>query len=144
MLVSIITVSYNSQQTIARTIESVLAQTYAPIEYIIVDGASTDNTLEIVRSYQAKFEASAGKTLRIISEKDNEINDWKTKFEKLSNEFKLFKERIQNKIYSLTSKIFEILHIPYSWYEANDIDYAIDTTRDYLKKHSKTKDDLER
>ena len=46
--------------------------------------------------------------------------------------------------YSLTSKIFEILHIPYSWYEANDIDYAIDTTRDYLKKHSKTKDDLER
>ena len=81
---------------------------------------------------------------RIISEKDNEINDWKTKFEKLSNEFKLFKERIQNKIYSLTSKIFEILHIPYSWYEANDIDYAIDKTNSYLKKHSKSTDDFER
>ena len=56
----------------------------------------------------------------------------------------MFKKKIQNKIFSLTSKIFDILHIPYSWHEANDIDYAIDTTRDYLKKHSKTKDDLER
>ena len=81
---------------------------------------------------------------QIIYEKDNEINDWKTRFQKLSNEFKLFKEKIQNKIYSLTSKVFEILHIPYTWHEANDIDYAIDTTRDYLKKHSKSKDDLER
>ena len=81
---------------------------------------------------------------QIIYEKDNEINDWKTRFQKLSNEFKLFKEKIQDKIYSLTSKVFEILHIPYSWYEANDIDYAIDTTRDYLKKHSKSKDELER
>ena len=81
---------------------------------------------------------------KIISEKDDEIKDLKTRFEKLSNEFKLFKEKIQNKIYSLTSKVFDILHIPYTWHEANDIDYAIDTTRDYLKKHSKTKDDLER
>ena len=72
------------------------------------------------------------------------INDWKTRFQKLSNEFKLFKEKIQNKIYSLTSKVFEILHIPYTWHEANDIDYAIDPKRDYLKNHSKSKDDFEK
>ncbi len=74
MLVSIITVAYNSQNTIARTIESVLAQTYTPIEYVIVDGASTDKTLEIARSYQDKF-ASSGKTWRIISEKDKGMYD---------------------------------------------------------------------
>lgn len=81
---------------------------------------------------------------RIINQKDDEINTWKNKFEELAEEFKMFKKRIQDKIFSLTTKIFDILHIPYSWYEANDIDYAIDTTRDYLKKHSKSKDDLER
>ena len=80
---------------------------------------------------------------KIINEKDNEINNWKDKFEKLSNEFKMFKEKIQNKIFTLTSKIFEILHISYSWHEANDIDYAIDKTSSYLKKHSKSKDDFE-
>lgn len=81
---------------------------------------------------------------KIISEKDNEINIWKNKFEEITNEFKMFKKKIQNKIFSLTSKIFDILHIPYTWYEANDIDFAIDKTNSYLKKHSKSKDDFER
>lgn len=81
---------------------------------------------------------------KIIGEKDNEINIWKNKFEEITNEFKIFKKKIQNKIFSLTSKIFDILHIPYTWYEANDIDFAIDKTSSYLKKHSKSKDDFER
>lgn len=81
---------------------------------------------------------------KIISEKDNEINIWKNKFEEITNEFKMFKKKIQNKIFSLTSKIFDILHIRYTWYEANDIDFAIDKTNSYLKKHSKSKDDFER
>ena len=81
---------------------------------------------------------------KIISEKDNEINIWKNKFEEITNEFKMFKKKIQNKIFSLASKIFDILHIPYTWYEANDIDFAIDKTNSYLKKHSKSKDDFER
>ena len=56
----------------------------------------------------------------------------------------MFKKKIQNKIFSLTSKIFDILHIPYTWYETNDIDFAIDKTSSYLRKHSKSKDDFER
>lgn len=53
--VSIITVSYNSEKTIKRTIESVLHQTYKNIEYIIIDGASTDHTVDIVKGYEKDF-----------------------------------------------------------------------------------------
>lgn len=49
--VSIITICYNSQKTIIETIESVKNQTYENIEYIIVDGGSTDGTLEILKEY---------------------------------------------------------------------------------------------
>lgn len=101
------------------------------------------NSFRSGKAYKEQNKIIANQKI-IINQKDDEINSWKNKFEELADEFKNFKKRIQDKIYSLTSKIFEILHIPYSWYEANDIDYAIDTTRDYLKKHSKSKDDLER
>ena len=70
-LVSIITPTFNAEKTIARTIESVLRQSYSPIEYIIIDGGSTDSTLEIVNSYLHRF---SGKT-RVISEKDNGMYD---------------------------------------------------------------------
>ncbi len=69
--VSIITVTYNSASTIADTIQSVLAQTYPNIEYIIIDGASKDDTLDIVKSFQADF----GERLRYISEPDKGIYD---------------------------------------------------------------------
>ncbi|SFW36919.1 glycosyltransferase family 2 protein [Selenomonas ruminantium] len=49
--ISIITVSFNAAKTIRQTIESVLEQTYCDIEYIIIDGASTDGTVDIVKSY---------------------------------------------------------------------------------------------
>lgn len=49
--VSIITVSYNAEKTIEKTILSVLDQTYKNIEYIIIDGQSTDGTIEIIRRY---------------------------------------------------------------------------------------------
>lgn len=74
MLVSIITVCYNSAQTVRRTMESVLNQTYPNIEYIIVDGLSTDDTVEIARSYTEAFRQK-GYSFRIISEKDNGIYD---------------------------------------------------------------------
>ena len=67
--VSIITVCYNSEKTIRRTIESVLNQTYDNIEYIIVDGASTDQTMDIVKEYEPKFSGR----MRWISEPDEGI-----------------------------------------------------------------------
>ena len=75
MLVSIITVAYNSEQTIAKTIESVLNQTYNNIEYIIVDGASKDRTVEVAKSFQDKFDNAEGKSLKIISEPDKGMYD---------------------------------------------------------------------
>lgn len=70
-LVSIITVCRNAGETISTAIESVLAQTYAHIEYVIIDGDSTDGTLDIVRSYEKKFKG------RLVwkSEKDAGIYD---------------------------------------------------------------------
>lgn len=72
--ISVITVSYNSEATLRRTMESVLNQTYAPYEYIIIDGASTDGTLEIISSMENAFKIR-GINLLISSEKDNGIYD---------------------------------------------------------------------
>jgi len=67
-LVSVVTVVYNNAKTIANCIESVLGQSYKKIEYIIVDGASTDSTLEVVRSYGDRIS-------KVISEPDDGIYD---------------------------------------------------------------------
>ena len=67
-LISIITVCYNSEKTISRTIESIINQTYKNIEYIIIDGKSDDKTLEIIDNYKNNIS-------KIISEKDNGIYD---------------------------------------------------------------------
>ena len=72
--VSIITVSFNSQDTIRDTIESVLNQTYKNIEYWIIDGLSTDNTVKIAEEYVNSF-VEIGKRMHIISEKDAGIYD---------------------------------------------------------------------
>ena len=66
--ISIITVSFNSAKTIKNTIESVLNQIYTNIEYIIIDGGSTDSTIKIVKSFGDKISF-------LISEKDNGIYD---------------------------------------------------------------------
>jgi glycosyltransferase involved in cell wall biosynthesis len=68
MKVSIITIAYNSAETIEDTIQSVLAQDYTDVEYIIVDGASKDNTLEIINKYKSKITT-------VVSEKDKGIYD---------------------------------------------------------------------
>ncbi len=82
--VSILTVVYNCADTLSRTIESVFNQTYPEIEYIIIDGCSSDNTVEIAKSYQEKFDQAGGKTLTIISEKDNGMYDALNKGAKLA------------------------------------------------------------
>lgn len=69
--ISIVTVTYNSSKTLSSTIESVLAQRYPNIEYIIIDGLSTDNTTNIIHSYESSFNGR----LKWISEKDNGLYD---------------------------------------------------------------------
>jgi glycosyltransferase len=53
--ISIITSVYNNKTTISDSIESVLSQTYADIEYIVIDGASTDGTIDIVKRYEDRI-----------------------------------------------------------------------------------------
>jgi glycosyltransferase involved in cell wall biosynthesis len=65
---SIITVVYNNVRDIERTLLSVLNQSYAHIEYIVVDGASSDGTLEIIQRYQDRLS-------KVVSEKDAGIYD---------------------------------------------------------------------
>lgn len=72
--VSIVTVAYNSELTIGRTIESVLNQTYCNLEYFIIDGKSTDKTVEIAQEY-SKYFSEKGIEYHIISEEDNGIYD---------------------------------------------------------------------
>ena len=71
-LVSIVTSTFNSEKTIRKTMESVLNQTYPRIEYIIADGDSHDNTLNIVGEYTELFREK-GYTLQIITGKDTGI-----------------------------------------------------------------------
>ncbi|MCR4923824.1 MAG: glycosyltransferase [Lachnospiraceae bacterium] len=72
--VSIITVSYNSEKTIERTIRSVLDQSLSPFEYILVDGASLDSTLKIIEGYRDRFEEK-GIAYKVSSKKDKGIYD---------------------------------------------------------------------
>lgn len=74
MKVSIITVTYESEKSIERTVESVLGQTYQEIEYLIVDGASKDKTVMVAESYRQRLE-ERGISLRIVSEPDQGIYD---------------------------------------------------------------------
>ena len=65
-LISVITITYNAQSTLRRTMESVASQTCRDYEHIVIDGASHDRTLEIARSF-------AG--VRILSEPDKGLYD---------------------------------------------------------------------
>jgi len=71
MKISIITATYNSAATLEDTIKSVLSQTYSDFEYVVVDGASTDETLDIVKRYEKEFDGR----LVYSSEKDQGIYD---------------------------------------------------------------------
>lgn len=71
MKISIITATYNSEKTLKDTLESVLKQTYSNYEHIIIDGLSKDNTMQIVKEYEKKYNGK----LKYISEKDTGLYD---------------------------------------------------------------------
>lgn len=68
MKISIITITYNSAKTLQRALKSVEGQTYADIEHVLVDGASTDGTRELIEAYAKKH-----KNVRWVSEPDEGI-----------------------------------------------------------------------
>jgi glycosyltransferase involved in cell wall biosynthesis len=67
-LLSIVTAVYNGEKYLEETIKSIINQTYENIEYIIIDGGSTDGTIEIIKKYEDKISYW-------VSEKDNGISD---------------------------------------------------------------------
>lgn len=66
--ISIITITYNSERTVNETLKSVISQNYSNLEYIIIDGGSTDATLNIINDYREHISF-------FVSEKDNGISD---------------------------------------------------------------------
>ena len=69
--ISIITVTFNSARTLEDTFKSILAQTYPHYEYIVVDGLSSDGTVDLIKAYEPRF----GGRMRWVSEKDKGLYD---------------------------------------------------------------------
>lgn len=80
--ISIITICFNAEKYIEKTMLSVLNQTYNNIEYIIIDGASQDGTLELIHSISSKY---SNRQIKVISEPDKGIYDAMNKGVKLAS-----------------------------------------------------------
>jgi glycosyltransferase involved in cell wall biosynthesis len=109
-LISIITVIYNGARTIERTIQSVLSQSYENIEYIIIDGGSTDGTIDIIRKYEDRI-------CFWISESDKGIYD-----------------AMNKGIKNTRGELVGIINAD-DWYEKDIISYIADI---YIKSDHKT------
>lgn len=103
---SIVTVCYNSEKTIEKTIKSILNQTFQDYEYIIIDGKSRDCTLEIVKKYQEQF----GNKMKVVSERDNGLYDAMNKGIRLA-----------------TGRYVSILNSD-DWYNPNTLQYVHELT----------------
>ena len=76
MKLSIITINYNNAEGLRKTLASVASQTYADIEHIIVDGGSTDGSVEVIREYEQSLASRLSplaSNLKWVSEKDTGI-----------------------------------------------------------------------
>lgn len=74
--ITIVTITYNAADVLERTLESTIAQTHRDVEHIIVDGASTDQTLTLAFGYkQRSDQQNNGHTVSIVSEPDHGIYD---------------------------------------------------------------------
>lgn len=101
-LVTIITVCFNSAGTLEKTIKSICEQTYSNIEYIIIDGGSTDGTLDIIKKYQHRIAFW-------VSEKDEGISDaWNKGLDRA------------------TGDIIGIINSD-DWYEENAVERAVES-----------------
>lgn len=119
--VSIITVCYNSIDTIDKTIQNTLKQTYKNFEYILVDGASTDGTLEVIKKYND--------SIHWISEPDNGIYDAMNKGLKIATgEWVLF--RNSGDFFNSPTVLEKI----FSEYDDNGEDLIIGNLRSFGKK----------
>ncbi len=107
-LISVITVCRNAEKTITKTIESVLGQTYSNLEYLIIDGASTDRTIEIIKQYEPKFKGR----LRLITERDAGIYDAMNKGVRLA-----------------TGKIIGIINSD-DWYELDAVERVVESYKE--------------
>ncbi len=101
-LISIITVVFNGEKHLEQTIQSVINQTYDNVEYIIMDGGSTDGTLDIIKKYEEQIDYW-------VSEKDNGIYDAMNKGITLA-----------------TGAIIGLINAD-DWYEKNTIEEIVDT-----------------
>lgn len=123
MKVSIITVTYNSAATVEDTIKSVLKQDYNELEYIIIDGLSSDNTMEIVNKYRSNISI-------IISEKDEGLYDAINKGIKLStgdvigilhsDDFYIYNSVISDYVKTFKEKKCEAVYSDLYYVDAND------------------------
>ena len=80
---TIVTITYQAERVLERTMDSVISQSYPYVEYLIVDGASTDGTLEMAKNYQKIAQMERGcHEVRIVSEPDKgsppEYLDWRS------------------------------------------------------------------
>lgn len=131
--VSIITVTFNSSKTILDTVKSVLSQTYPNIEYIIVDGDSTDDTLQKIQPY-------ADQIAKIVSEEDKGMYDGLNKGIQLatgdivgilnSDDFYADKEVIAEVVQKMKSECSEALY--------GDLDYVDSIKTDKIIRHWKS------
>lgn len=112
ILISIITVVYNGKDSLEQTILSVLNQSVAPYEYLIIDGKSTDTTVEIAKKYEVAFQQKNIK-YKIYSEKDDGIYD------------------AMNKGIRLASGDFVAMLNSDDWYENTAIETVITTYREH-------------
>lgn len=89
---SIVTITYNADNVLGKTVDSVFSQTYPHVEHVIIDGASTDDTLKVAQDYmQRSYAASNGHEIRIVSEPDNGLYDAMNKgLRQVSGDYVLF------------------------------------------------------
>ena len=106
--ISVITVVYNGAATLERTIESVASQTYSNIEYVIVDGGSTDGTIDIINAH-------SGEITKWVSEKDEGIYDAMNKGIRMSEGDYLWFINSGDEIYEpeTLERIFNIHNAPF-------------------------------